>query len=386
MAWYYGTYSCGHEGRTNIIGPTKNRQYIADRRFSGLCPECYEKEINEERKRTNEEALKKAKELELPDLEGSPKQVAWANTIRNKMLSVIDKRVEDLQNGFVDMFTIDHLEEIFNVSNDKELIDVFINVSNYICENKRKASFFIDNKETSYEFLAEIYKEMKVKEEESLFDIDETLVSSNEIKHDGIVKIIVAENYIAAEYEKNSTFIKIAKELKFKWNGERWQRDIKETTGTKEDRAAELGNKLLNEGFVISIQDEEIRNRSVKGEYESECTRWIFNSETKDKVAIKWEGWNDKVYNTAMKLPSAKYNSGKVEVNVSHYEEIVEFAELMGFKFTKDAIKEIDNYKENINKVTKVEPILKEKCEVKDGLEEILSSSSEVIEDLKEED
>ena len=63
MAWYYGTYSCGHEGRTNIIGPTKNRQYIADRRFSGLCPECYEKEINEERKRTNEEALKKAKEL-----------------------------------------------------------------------------------------------------------------------------------------------------------------------------------------------------------------------------------------------------------------------------------------------------------------------------------
>ena len=322
----------------------------------------------------------------MPNLEGSPKQVAWANTIRNKMLSVIDKRIEDLQNGFVDMFTIDHLEEIFNVSNDKELIDVFINVSNYICENKRKASFFIDNKETSYEFLAEIYKEMKVKEEESLFDIDETLVSSNATKHDGIVKIIVAENYIAAEYEKNSTFIKIAKELKFKWNGERWQRDIKETTGTKEDRAAELGNKLLNEGFVISIQDEEIRNRSVKGEYESECTRWIFNSETKDKVAIKWEGWNDKVYNTAMKLPSAKYNSGKVEVNVSHYEEIVEFAELMGFKFTKDAIKEIDNYKENINKVTKVEPILKEKCEVKDGLEEILSSSSEVIEDLKEED
>ncbi len=21
MAWYYGTYSCGHKGRVNIIGP-----------------------------------------------------------------------------------------------------------------------------------------------------------------------------------------------------------------------------------------------------------------------------------------------------------------------------------------------------------------------------
>lgn len=42
MAWYYGTYSCGHEGRVNIIGPTKDRQWKADRHFGHMCPECYE--------------------------------------------------------------------------------------------------------------------------------------------------------------------------------------------------------------------------------------------------------------------------------------------------------------------------------------------------------
>ena len=43
MAWYYGTYSCGHEGRVNIIGPTKDRQWKADRHFGHMCPECYVK-------------------------------------------------------------------------------------------------------------------------------------------------------------------------------------------------------------------------------------------------------------------------------------------------------------------------------------------------------
>lgn len=27
MAWYEGTFSCGHEGRVNIIGPNKDCQW-----------------------------------------------------------------------------------------------------------------------------------------------------------------------------------------------------------------------------------------------------------------------------------------------------------------------------------------------------------------------
>ena len=68
MAWYYGTYSCGHEGRTNIIGPTKNRQWIADRRFMDLCPDCYKVYLEQEREKANALALEKAKEMESPEL------------------------------------------------------------------------------------------------------------------------------------------------------------------------------------------------------------------------------------------------------------------------------------------------------------------------------
>lgn len=68
MAWYYGTYSCGHEGRTNIVGPTKDRERKAEWHFSGMCPECYKKQIEEKRAAVNKEAAEKSEEMELSTL------------------------------------------------------------------------------------------------------------------------------------------------------------------------------------------------------------------------------------------------------------------------------------------------------------------------------
>ena len=44
MAWYNGTFSCGHEGRVNIIGKMSERQWKIDKYFSGVCEECKKKE------------------------------------------------------------------------------------------------------------------------------------------------------------------------------------------------------------------------------------------------------------------------------------------------------------------------------------------------------
>ena len=47
MAWYEGTFACGHDGRVNIIGPQKDRGYKKERAFSRLCPDCWQKERDE---------------------------------------------------------------------------------------------------------------------------------------------------------------------------------------------------------------------------------------------------------------------------------------------------------------------------------------------------
>lgn len=75
MAKYTITHKCGCERTYNIIGKHTER----DRKIEWLegqdCPEC--------KREAEDEAAKAATEgMDLPELEGSVKQVAWANTIR----------------------------------------------------------------------------------------------------------------------------------------------------------------------------------------------------------------------------------------------------------------------------------------------------------------
>lgn len=82
MAKYTVTHICGHEREYQIYGKHTER----DRKIAWLagqeCPACRRKAV--------EEAAKEAtKGMELPELEGSEKQVKWANTIRGQFINAI---------------------------------------------------------------------------------------------------------------------------------------------------------------------------------------------------------------------------------------------------------------------------------------------------------
>lgn len=144
MAYYEGTFSCGHDGRVDIFGPTKDREWRIERSFSGLCPECYKKKKEEERQLENKEAAEKSKDLGLPILTGTEKQAAWVNTIRMK---VIEKYEDQLT------------EEISD--SDAELIDAM----DYILKSRTDAGFWIDNRDRKdiFSFFIKMYKEYKQK-------------------------------------------------------------------------------------------------------------------------------------------------------------------------------------------------------------------------------
>lgn len=98
---FTGTFSCGHEGSVEVGGYSDEyRQQAALGKFEGLCPHCQQKKIEEEREKEREEARKVARELNLPELQGSEKQIKWALSIRNKV-------VEDLKPS------IDYAEKLF---------------------------------------------------------------------------------------------------------------------------------------------------------------------------------------------------------------------------------------------------------------------------------
>ena len=383
MAWYYGVFSCGHEGKTNITGPTKNRKWIAEKRFEGVCEECYKKQLEEERNKANEEAKAKAEEMELVELEGTEKQVAWANTLRLKMINKFEEEIEILERKY------EESSERFK-ERKKERLEVARKVLDYITANKNKATFYIDTRGDYISELIEKYKDEasnNVLEDKRLENevINESIIAPEEIKFDGIVKIKPSEDKIEVFYEKNETFREIVKGLKYKWDSGCWNRKINESTGSYIDRAAELGNVLLNEGFMVSILDVEIREKAINGDFEHECDRWIFKS-ADDKLKISWDRRNNDLYSVARKIPTAKWSSGVIVVNISKYRELEEFAEMYGFSFSKLANKMIEKYKYELENIEKVKPVKVSDPISKNGLEDILNSSREVLDDLMEDD
>lgn len=380
MAWYYGTYVCGHEGRVNIIGPVKHRQWKADRSFEEMCPDCYEKYLEEKRNKANKESAEKAKEMELPMLEGTEKQIAWANTIRQNIIEKFEKlNEEEWKHG-----------KVIECDLKKINFEDVPKIQDYILRNRYKASYWIDNRNRFFGMIITESKEAlktedEIIEEKQALNIksESTIFPENAITN-VVAEITISTDKVTVIFEKNDKFRQIVKNLRYSWNGA-WERKINQTTGDAADRAAELGNKLLNAGFPICILDEGIRRNAINGEYELECNRWILlrtKGEYEGRIVIKWYDKSD-LYDKARKLPGSKWDSGVV-VRVEHYKEIEDFASLYEFKFTSAALEAIEKYKEQLNKTKVIKPNKVEKVKPKDGLAEILNSGSDIIDDLKD--
>ena len=77
------TYSCGHAGTVELYGKTSDRESkIRWYETTAVCPECYKKQ--------QEAAAETTTKHELPELEGSEKQVAWAKKLMESAITVLE--------------------------------------------------------------------------------------------------------------------------------------------------------------------------------------------------------------------------------------------------------------------------------------------------------
>jgi len=199
-------------------------------------------------------------------------------------------------------------------------------------------------------------------------------------------EIRVLDGEVVAIYERNDKFREIVKYLGYEWDGV-WKRTITETTGSAVDRAAELGNKLLNAGFPVKIVNNEAREKAINGTYEPECKRWIrlrTKGNYSGRLAIAWGGRDDTLYNASRRLPGSKWSKPSVVVKVCYFKEVAEFAELFDFRFTDAASCALERAKAEIEAAAIVSPIKVDEPEYRDGLKEILNSGSDIIDDLKD--
>lgn len=398
MAWYYGTYSCGHDGRVNIIGPTKDREWRKERAFEKLCPKCYDKHLIEQRKKANKEAAEKSKEMELPELIGTEKQVAWANSLRMEVVNEYEKLIEEAESVFK-KYGVDNIEFHGREAGLKITIDDFSECVNFALTEKIDARFWIDNRnERKQAILVKFYEEYKKlkKKTEIPKDVKDEIaeqeaaltVTNDDVnnKKDGIVKIKIKDNELLTIYVKDDDFIKIVKSLRYKWDCDKsvWKKEINEFTGNLEERIAELGNKLLSSGFTVQFPDEESKTKAIAADFTVENNRWIKYNIKSKKLAICWSDWNNTLYNCAKKLPGAKWNNGSMKVKIEFYKEIEDFAKTMGFSISKKAKEEIEKYKEKESNFSheKITAFEAENIDYNEKLKKYLKSSGTIISDL----
>lgn len=133
---YTVKFSCGHTHEVELFGANSERERkIAWYEKYGVCPDCYRAQ-KEERKEA-------AEDLNLPSLEGSEKQIAWAEKIRADFIKIFEKSVNTYANA-----TQEQREETkkalaaapstYNVNMFKKVVAVF---------EEKSAKWWIENRD-----------------------------------------------------------------------------------------------------------------------------------------------------------------------------------------------------------------------------------------------
>ena len=332
------------------------------------CDECKEKARQAEREEANKKAAESAKEFELPELTGSEKQVAWANTIRVGYYTEYSK--------VVDGYTKLTKEQQAKCN---EEFEQFNKIVDYVFSNKNSASFWIEHRGVNIRAIVRELESEALKSEEKA-EVQEVVadyaVKPKNTTTDAVAEVKYSNSMLTVSFpSKNDALIKACKEIGMKWNSKDlvWERKLSEMSGTT-DRIIEIGHKLLKAGIPIAIADENVRNKAVKGEYADECLLWVMNGPD-DKLRISWNDgdW----YEKSKRITGAKWSSEKrnMMVPVSSFEEIRDFSECNNFGITTLAKEKMDEYEEKLSKakqVTVSEHVEQEKA---DKLKEILNSS-----------
>ena len=139
--------------------------------------------------------------------------------------------------------------------------------------------------------------------------------------------------------EKRDDFRHLVKHLGYHWEWPWWVRQIPERAGNVQDRAAELGYRLLLAGFCVEFPDETLAQQAASGDYTAEQTRWVSRrivGEYKDWFMIEW-GRNEDFYARARRLRGSRYSPPGIVIPATYYEEVLDFAEAHDFRLSPGA-------------------------------------------------
>lgn len=390
---YTVIHSCGHEEEVVLFGNNRDRERKLEWLASIPCKEC--------QKAMEQQAIKeRTKELGLPELQGTEKQVAWALGIRISRIADLHEQAGKLSDKIASLeASIEAVKEKEGEAAlarleryEKRLVDTRSALANTVeaidgVSAITKASWWIDHRDEDGAGMTEAYKAYKGVQMEKAIE-EETkptmVIMEPENKKTGTVVMLKAtKGAILLTCERDEHVRLTVKKHGFTWDGSRtaWVKAATEMTGPAKDLAPDTARILLEAGIPVRAYPD-VAEAVQAGTYEPECHRWIESAEGKagDRLAIrKAKGVSD--------YPEGKptLKDDYILVSPSLWREVREFAAMNGYHMTRAAEEMLR--KEEKATVT-VRPAAKagKTAGGTDALKAILESSRDVLEDLKDDD
>jgi hypothetical protein len=315
MASYTITHSCGHEETLWLTGPRSQREWRIKKAEEEMCDACF-------REWKTAQCAKQNKELGLPELKGTEKQIAWAERIRHSAVEELERmggQFEDEQDWFRE-----GLELIYKQDSAAWWID-----------HRGQFDYYVSVRGLIARVLEEAVKKEQDSTPEAIAAKAEATIRPAEAKSEIVAEIAIDGGTISVHYpEKDDDLRAIVKGLKYRWINRAWRRTFTAKQGPVVDRAAEVAHHLLAAGFVVQILNPEAREKAVSGEYTPEQTRWI--SARDDRFIFTW-GKDEDYYQVARRIPGSRYESSHVTVPSVQFEQVLDFADRYNFSLDASA-------------------------------------------------
>lgn len=364
----YVTYACGHEGTVECYNAFRGqREWIEQRERQKLCPECRQREYEKE----NQENERLAQEMGLPELKGTPKQIAYGNTCRINLLKTFEQFEREIMDGLEKYRGHERypkLQEMCNTANAiMEYIPTITDAAWFINARISTADVvqFVRSFEREYpnryeKIINQMHNLTKKDMEEEV--IQESIIKPENICHDGIVSIQYdGDHKICITGGWSRELKDLMRKLRYTWaTGDRtFYRNVNSRSGSISDRIAEAGSHLLESGYVISVQGNEAYAKIKKGVYEPEWHRWV-DINKNGQLTIVFDYNDDEAYHIMRETLGREVHKddGQWVISPAHYMSIDELVKLHDFKITDEASSAIENVRKSVDNAEIVRPVV----------------------------
>ena len=337
------TYSCGHNGRIDLGGRTKDREYYLRREAEKLCPECQAKQDEKD----FEEVRKSWEEKGLPALTGTTKQILWADQIRNAAIEEAYKALEMLKRMIEkrpDRVRPDATEYVAN----------FEKVKQFDLNEHKKASFWIESGMGMGHRMEKIWNERRLEVLPVGKQEDKRIAEPEKKKTESVaeISVIVNENGVSllkVDSPKDNIIIDTVKGADFYWSSKRsaWSDRIDEKYASPEDAQAYIAAKLLDAGVAVKATESVIL-KAVSGDYQPKMLRFVFYNSTKDVFDIEFPYGSD--CKETVRSMGARWDSDvwAYRLKGTEWRKVEDLAGLYGFGLYSSTKKHIEELKNSL--------------------------------------